>query len=286
MKKIPLLVILAAILVAGCGQRQVKEESQSTSETTVSEKQEGTKSEVTEEKKVEVLLTLAAAASLKNTFDEVLIPEFEKAHPEVKIQAVYDSSGKLQKQIEEGLEADVFMSAASKQMRALVEGGYVEEATVVDLLENKLVLIQHKEVEDKVTSFDEVISEKIDVLALGNPETTPAGQYAKGVFENLGIWEQVTPKLSLAGNVTEVLNWVELGSAKAGIVYATDAKKSREVVVVANAPEEYLAQKVVYPIAPLVKSAHSDEAKALVEFLQSEFALKTFEDFGFTILDK
>ena len=74
----------------------------------------------------EAEILVAAAASLKNAYEEKLIPMFQEANPGVTVKGTYDSSGKLQTQIEEGLEADVFMSAATKQMKALDEGGYID----------------------------------------------------------------------------------------------------------------------------------------------------------------
>ena len=69
-----------------------------------------------------ITLNLAAAASLKNVFDDEIIPMFEEEHKNIDVSGVYDSSGKLQTQIENGLEADLFFSAAKKQMNALTKG--------------------------------------------------------------------------------------------------------------------------------------------------------------------
>ena len=100
-----------------------------------------------QEKKPEkkVTITIAAAASLEKTFEETLIPRFEKKYPNVNVKGVYDSSGKLQIQIEQGLDADVFFSAATKQMDSLVDEKLVDSKSVVNLLENKLVLIKGKD---------------------------------------------------------------------------------------------------------------------------------------------
>ena len=86
-------------------------------------------------------ILVAAAASLKNAYEDELIPMFQEQYPGVAVKGTYDSSGKLQTQIEEGLEADVFMSAAAKQMTALDEEGMIESGTITSLLENKIVLI-------------------------------------------------------------------------------------------------------------------------------------------------
>ena len=131
----------------------------------------------TQDQQEEVTLTFAAAASLENTFEDKLIPEFEKENPNIKVQGVYDSSGKLQIQIEQGLKADVFFSAATKQMDALVDEKYINKKDVVDLLENKLVLITGKQTTTEVKDFANIT--KAETIAIGAPEVVPAGQYAK-----------------------------------------------------------------------------------------------------------
>ena len=118
----------------------------------------------TQDQQEEVTLTFAAAASLENTFEDKLIPEFEKENPNIKVQGVYDSSGKLQIQIEQGLKADVFFSAATKQMDALVDEKYINKKDVVDLLENKLVLITGKQTTTEVKGFADIA--KADLLII------------------------------------------------------------------------------------------------------------------------
>ena len=93
----------------------------------------------------EVKLLIAAAASLEYSMEEKLIPLFEEQNPGVKVEGSYDSSGKLQTQIEEGMEADLFFSAATKQMDALTEEGCMKEDSEADLLENKIVAIVPKD---------------------------------------------------------------------------------------------------------------------------------------------
>jgi len=231
--------------------------------------------------KEEVTLTIAAAASLENCYTDELIPMFEKEHANVKIEGTYDSSGKLQTQIEEGLEADVFMSAATKQMNALVDEQLIDASTVVYLLENKLVLITQKDSQTSVSGFEDIT--KASTIALGDPASVPAGQYAQEALTNLNIYDEVEKKASLGTNVTEVLSWVESGSAEVGIVYATDAASSDQVQIIAEAPEGSLKIPVIYPVAMVANSKHSEEAKAFIEFLQSEEALSVFEKYGFTV---
>lgn len=226
-----------------------------------------------------VTILVAAAASLKYSYDDKLIPMFKAANPGIQVEATYDSSGKLQMQIEEGLEADVFMPAAMKQMNALREQNIMEADSIVELLENKLVLIIPKGVTSKVTSFENITD--AETIAIGDPQSVPAGQYAKEVLTSLGTWEAVKAKSSKGTNVTEVLNWVAEGSAEAGIVYATDATMTDQVMVIAEAPEGSLEKKVIYPVGVVAASKQKEAALAFVEFLENEEAIAVFESYGF-----
>ena len=226
-------------------------------------------------------LTLAAAASLEKVFTEELIPMFNEQYPDVVIEGSYDSSGKLQTQIEEGAPVDVFFSAAMKQMTALSEEGMIADDTMVELLENKIVMIVPEGNEDHFSSFEEIVN--ADMIAIGDPESVPAGQYAKEALTNLGLWDQVEGRLSLGTNVTEVLNWVAASSAEVGIVYATDAASiADQVSVIAEAPEGS-CQKVIYPAAMLSGSQNPEASQAFLDFLQTEEAAKVFEAAGFTM---
>ena len=226
-------------------------------------------------------ILIAAAASLKNAYEEDLIPMFQEKYPQITVKGTYDSSGKLQTQIEEGLAADVFMSAAVKQMKALDEGGWIASETVVDLLENKIVLIVPAGQEEGITAFEEIV--KADSIALGDPESVPAGQYAREALLRLGLWEDVSAKASFGTNVTEVLNQVAEASADAGIVYATDAAgMADKVSVVAQAPEVGLSDKVIYPVAVVKGTAHREAADCFVKFLTSQEAIEVFQSYGFT----
>ncbi len=227
-------------------------------------------------------VNLAAAASLKNVFDEKLIPMFEQKYTGVKVTPTYASSGDLQTQIENGLKADVFMSAANKQMNALVEEDIIDNDTNLQFLENKVVLIVPKDSTSNISSFDDLKNVKGNI-AIGDPESVPAGQYAKEVLNNTGIWDTVEPKLSLGTDVTAVLNQVAQGSADCGIVYATDAKSTDDVKVVCEAPGDALKTPVIYPVAALKNSTDSNATKAFMDFLQTQEAKDVFVEYGFTI---
>lgn len=229
----------------------------------------------------DITVTLAAAASLEYAFTERLIPVFEAANPGIRIEGVYDSSGKLQTQIEAGLPADIFFSAAEKQMDALDAEGYVLSGTITDYLENRIVLIVPKEAGSGIASFQDL--PKAEMIALGDPDSVPAGQYAREVLTNLGIWEELQGKISFGTNVTEVLNWVAEGSADCGIVYATDAAATDRVTVVSEAPEGSLDTPVVYPAALLkqTEEKNTDAAELFFEYILSDEAYSVFAEYGF-----
>ena len=276
--------MMAAGMLAGCSGSAKETTAAATEAATTAEEtkaEETTAEETTAASGEETEILVAAAASLKNAYEDKLIPMFEEANPGVTVKGTYDSSGKLQTQIKEGLEADVFMSAAKKQMTALDEEGMIASDTITDLLENKIVLIVPTGNEKKLEKFEDI--ENADSIALGDPASVPAGQYAQEALTNLGIWDKIQDKVSFGTNVTEVLNQVAAASADAGIVYATDAASmADQVEVVAEAPEGSLAKKVIYPVAVVKGTAHEEVAKEFVAFLQTDKAITVFEEYGFS----
>lgn len=231
-------------------------------------------------KEEDITITIAAAASLKNCMDDKIIPMFEEEYPNIKVQATYDGSGKLQTQIEEGADIDVFISAAMTQMNNLNEEGLIDSDSMVELLENKVVLIIPEGSNTEIKSFEDVL--KFDKIAIGDPKSVPAGQYAKELFENLNIWNEVLEKSSLGTNVTEVLNWVSEGSADAGVVYSTDAASNDNVKVVLEAKEGTVS-KVIYPVGIIKNSSKKEASKNFIDFLQSDEVTNIFETYGFSV---
>lgn len=223
------------------------------------------------------------AASLSNAMEEIQ-KKFHELYPEVEILYNADSSGTLQTQIEEGARCDIFFSAASKQMDALIEGGQAKADSVVNLLENKVVLIKPVGGETKVTGFENITDAANMALA---GDSVPVGQYAREIFENLGISEEVEKmEINEGKNVTEVLAAVSEGSNEVGVVYATDAASvSDSVEVIAEAPDGSLKTPVLYPVGLITdqeaKESERQAAEAFLEYLQSDEALRVFQEYGF-----
>ena len=224
------------------------------------------------------------AASLANSMEEIQ-KDFNQKYPDAEIFYNADSSGTLQTQIEEGSRCDIFFSAATKQMDALVEEKLAKEDSVVDLLENKVVLIKLKDAETKVTGFENIT--EAENLALAG-EDVPVGQYAREIFTNLGIMDQVEKmEINEGKNVTEVLAAITQGSNEVGVVYATDAASvADQVDIIAEAPAEALETPVLYPVGLTedqeASSAEQEAAEVFLEYLQTEEAMKVFEEYGFS----
>ena len=227
-----------------------------------------------------VELYISAAASLTDVIEEIGAA-YMAANEHVTLVYNFGSSGTLQTQIEEGAPADIFLSAAQKQMDALADKDLIDAATRLDLLINKVVLILPVDSDADITSFEDVTTDKVSMVAIGEA-SVPVGQYTEEIYTHLGTWDQVQAKANPGENVRAVLAWVETGDADCGIVYATDAYSTDLVKVVAEAPEGS-HKPVVYPGAVLAETENADEAQAFLDFLSTPDAVKAFEAAGFSM---
>ena len=278
--------MFAAGTVAGCGSTGTKatQADQTTAKEETSKVEETTKAaETTEAKAEKEDLYVFIAASLKNTMEKIK-ETFEKDHPNVNIIYNADSSGTLQTQIEEGAQCDVFFSAATKQMDALKESGFVVDGSISNLLENKIVLIKPKDGKTEVTGFDNIT--KASSLALAG-EDVPVGQYARKLFTNLGTLDQVMKmEINEGANVTAVLTAVAEGSNEVGVVYATDAASMADKVEIIAEADNSMIDPAVYPVGLIIdKEASEGQAKAAADFkeylVNDEGVMKLFTDAGF-----
>ena len=224
-------------------------------------------------------LTVSAAISLKDALDEIS-HLYTAEHPGTDVHFNLGGSGTLQRQIEQGAPVDIFISASPKEMDSLESQGLLLPDTRKDLVRNSVVLIVPAG-STGVSGFQDLTKAAVKTVAVGEPQTVPAGKYAQEVLTHLGIYDQLKPKLVLAKDVRQVLTYVETGNADAGIVYATDAKISKKVTVVASAPAGSHSP-VVYPGAVIKDSKNVAGAKAFLKFLGGEEAQAVFQKYGFT----
>lgn len=229
--------------------------------------------------KAPTTLTLSVAASLKEAIGEAET-SYRQAHPEVVFRENFGSSGTLEAQIEQGAPVDVFLSAANKPMNALAAKGLLADGSMHPLLRGTLVLIAPRD--SHLADFQGLTDPAIRSIAVGDPASVPAGQYGRQTLLSMHLLEQLQAKLVLAGDVRQVLAYVESGNADAGLVYATDAMTSSKVRVVAAAPEA-AHDPIVYPVAVVKGRPQEQAARAFVDFLASPPAQDIFQKHGFAI---
>ncbi|WP_235927221.1 molybdate ABC transporter substrate-binding protein [Parafannyhessea umbonata] len=240
-------------------------------------------------------LTVFAAASLTESLQQIG-RLFERKHKGVTVKFNFDSSGTLCTQIAEGARADVFFSAAEKQMDQLDGGldgqegaGMVDHATRVDLLQNKVVLCVPKGNPKDVKSFDglaKALAAHQVLLAMGNADV-PVGQYTQRILAHYGLDEAALAQagcISYGSNVKEVAAQVREASVDCGVVYATDAKA--ESLAQVDAATDAMCGRVAYPVAAVKAAPEHALAVEFVDFLRTKAAVKCFTDAGFTALAK
>ncbi len=223
-------------------------------------------------------LLVSAAASLTDVMKE-LAPLYQ-AQSKVTIRYNFASSGALQQQIENGAPVDVFISAGQKQMKALQQKDLLLSGTQRNLLTNRLVLVVPANATG-ITNLNNLTEARVKRIAIGDPRSVPAGQYAEEALTKAGLWQTLKPKYVMASNVRQVLQFVDSGNADAGLVYLTDAKTTDKVKIAQTIPTN-LHSPIAYPIAVLKRSNNQTAAKNFIQFLLSRSAKQVFAKYGFT----
>jgi molybdate transport system substrate-binding protein len=223
-------------------------------------------------------VTVSAAVSLNDALDEIS-RLYREQKPDVVVHFNVGGSGTLQRQVEQGAPVDVFISASPDEMDALGSEGLLLSGTRKDLVKNSVVLIVPAD-KSSVASFQDLDKPEVKIIAIGEPQTVPAGKYAREVLNHFGLYERLKPKFVLGKDVRQALTYVATGDADAGIVYATDAKASPKVKVVATAPDESHSP-VVYPVAVIKASRNPIGAKDFEAFLLGPQARNVFKKYGF-----
>jgi molybdate transport system substrate-binding protein len=225
-----------------------------------------------------ITLTISAAISLKAPLDAIS-QDYERKHPDERVVCNFGASGTLQHQIEQGAPVDIFISAGENEMDALQRDNLLVPGTRRDLLGNQMVLIVPARSQG-IKDFPDLKNRTVKSIAVGDPQIVPAGMYAKQTLEHLGLWPAIQSKLVFAKDVRQALAYVETGNANAGLVYATDARISNAVRVVATAPSDSHLP-ILYPVALLKDSKSPQPAHTLLDTLESPDSLSTFEKYGF-----
>jgi len=228
--------------------------------------------------------TVFAAASLKNALDAVAADWQKKTGNKAVIS--YAATSSLAKQVQQGAEADVFISADLAWMDYLEKRNLIDPKTRFNLLANQLVLIAPKDSKITVRIANGFPLAKLlgdGRLAIAGVDAVPAGKYGKAALQSLGVWDSVKGKLAQAENVRAALRLVSLAETPLGVVYGSDAKADPNVKVVAMFPEDS-HPPIVYPAAKLAASK-SPEADSFLAYLRTSQAAPRFQENGFTVLD-
>lgn len=227
-------------------------------------------------------LTVSAAVSLKDAFNEIAALYKTKTGKSVNFN--YGASGALQRQIETGAPVDVFASAGAVQMDALAAKSLIDAESRRDFARNRLVLIVPSDSKLAPVSFADLSKPEFKKIAVGNPKTVPAGQYTEQMFDKLGLKTEIQPRLILAEDVRQVLDYVVRGETDAGIVYSSDAQSAGDRVRVSDARSEGLHSAILYPIAVVKDSKQKQAAQEFIDMILSAEGQRILSNYGFALI--
>lgn len=222
-------------------------------------------------------LHVFAAASLADALKEIA-KTYEPASGD-KLVFNLAASSALARQIKEGAPADVFFSADEAKLNDIAKAGLIDGDTRRSLLSNTLVIVVNAEGGPALSAPGD-LAKLPGRLALAEPQTVPAGIYAKEYLEKTGLWSQVAGKVVPTENVRACLAAVEAGNADAGIVYKTDALVSKKVRIAFEIPAAD-GPAISYPLAVVKDAKHAEAARRFAAYLGSPEAMAVFKKFGF-----
>nr|WP_166244326.1 molybdate ABC transporter substrate-binding protein [Paenibacillus turpanensis] len=257
------------LLLSGCGSQQSPE---------LSERARPESAEAAAGETVE--LTISAAASVTDALLEIE-KAYESKNQRIQLNLNFGASGALQQQMEQGAPVDVFLSAAPKNMKALVDKQLIDPKNQAALLTNELVVITPADAKTAIRDLTELTKAEWKRVAIGIPESVPAGSYAKEALVNGKLWDALSSKMVQAKDVRQVLHYVETGNADIGFVYKTDALTSKRVNI-AFAVDSAAYTPVTYPLGLVKASKHTKEAAEFYNYLQSKEAMDIFINHGFS----
>ena len=227
-------------------------------------------------------ILVSAAASLTDALGEIGRAYQLKSKNAVRFN--FGSSSELARQIDEGAPADIFFSADREKMDGLEKRGRIDGATRMSLLSNRLVLVAPGDSKLGLAGPKDLLKPGVKRIALAQPETVPAGIYAKKYLEAEGLWPGVAAKVVPVLDVRAVLASVESGNVDAGFVYKTDAALAKKVRVVHEAPPGK-GPKIVYPAAVVKDSKNSPAARDFLSFVAGKEGTAVFKKYGFVVLE-
>lgn len=224
------------------------------------------------------VINISAAASLKEPMEKIE-KTYEANNKNIDIRVNYGASGSLMKQIENGAPCDIFISADTKQVEELSKKKLTEKETEMDFLKNRLVAIVSDN--SKMENTESILNTD-GKIAIGEPESVPAGKYAKEYLENIDLWNKLQSRFVFAKDVKEVYSWVSTGNAERGFVYYTDTVGKDNIKIIDEADE---LSEIVYPIT-VIKGNYSEDVKNLYTYItEDDSSVKVFRECGYTVIE-
>ncbi len=222
-------------------------------------------------------LMISAAASTTDVV-KALTAAYGAAHPKVGFRCNFGASGTLAKQIAQGAPADLFISAHPKWMDYLVAEKLIAADRVRPFAGNSLVLVGTRGL--AVSSLADVV--KLRRIAIGSPQSVPAGQYAEQALKAAGVFDRLAGKLVMAQDVRQALVYADRGEVDGAFVYRTDAPLAKHSVILLEVPQSLYAE-VTYPVGLTVEGAEKPDAVAFFDFLRTETALDILKKHQFVV---
>jgi len=225
-------------------------------------------------------LTLALANSTCDTMNKVE-NVYRASHP-VRFTQLCKSSGLLAKGLHGGaLKADIFVSADREWMDFAVENGLVAPDRVISPWGNALVVAVPKNSPIHRLDWQELASDKVTVILIGDPSNAPFGRHTKEALEASGLWDRVKDKIQTRKNMELLADSLATSSpGTVGILFTTGlTDQVRQLITV----KKSLHQPIRYYIAPLNTSAGNAEVTAFLRFMQGKAVKDIFQAEGFDV---
>ncbi|MEW6172647.1 MAG: molybdate ABC transporter substrate-binding protein [Bacillota bacterium] len=219
---------------------------------------------------------MSCAMSLNDAMKEITAQYPDKG---VTVRLNPGASGSLQRQIEQGAPVDLFISAGQKQMDDLEKEGLIDPETRSNLLGNEIALVSFTG-GAQIKDFKDLTGPEVKRIAIADPKTAPAGDYARETLTRLGLWEKLQHKIVLGKDVNQVVRYVRHGDVDAGIIFLSDTILGGETISLVKTGTG-LHREILYPAAVVSASGHKKAARDFLRFLEGPEASKVFAGHGF-----
>lgn len=224
-------------------------------------------------------ITVSAAASLKDAFGEIA-RQYQQQYPDAKVKLNTAASGVLLQQLAQGAPVDVLATADEATMDKAAEQKLIVPSGRQTFAHNSLVLVVPKKAKGVPKSLNALQQPEIGRIAIGKPQSVPAGAYAQTALQQAGLFASLQAKYVYTQNVRQALDYVARGEVDAGFVYRTDAQLQQDKLTIAMTVPT--GKPVSYPLAVTAASKQPAEAQRFVAYVLSPKGLAVLKKYGFS----